>query len=160
MTGVGIAALLAFAMRTLIVLVTLTLAVRVIGKRQAGEMRTIDILVILIVANAVQNAMTKSDGHLVVSLTSAGTLILAGWVGGAVLRRTPSLEQRLSGAPVVLVRHGHVLQRNVRHQGLTDHDLMVAARKQGITDLTDAQLAVLEMDGSISVIPAQRTRQE
>jgi len=152
-TGIGVAALLALAVRTLIVLAILVVALRLLGKRQAGEMRTLDILVVLIVANAVQNAMTKSDGHLAVGLVAAGTLILAGWLSGVVLQHRSKLETRLLGAPLVLVRQGQVIRKNLRKEGLTENDLMVAMRGRGLSDLCQAKLAVLEMDGSISVVP-------
>lgn len=158
-TGIGIGALLALAIRTLIVLVTLVAALRILGKRQAGEMRTLDILVVLVVANAVQNAMTKSDGHLAVGLVAAGTLILAGWLSGIVLQRMPALETRLLGAPLVLVRRGQILRKNLQREGLTENDLMVAVRMRGLSDISKAKLAVLEMDGSISVVQSDDEEQ-
>jgi uncharacterized membrane protein YcaP (DUF421 family) len=151
-TGIGIGELLALGARTLIVLVVLVVALRIIGKRQAGGMRSIDILVILIVASGVQSSMTKNDGHITVSLVSAGVLLLAGWLSGVALQRKPSLEQKLLGSPVVLVRNGELNERNMRFQGISEQDLAIAARKQGLADISMAQIAVLEMDGTISVV--------
>ncbi len=151
-TGVGVPELLALGVRTLIVLVVLVVAMRLLGKRQSGEMRTIDILVILIIASSAQSSMTKNDGHITVSLISAGVLVLAGWLSGVVLQRSPSLERRLFGSPTVLAHHGRLVATNMRREGITEQDLMLAARRQGLADISDARIAILEMDGSISVL--------
>ena len=159
-TGIGVAALLGFGIRTLIVLVVLIVAMRVLGKRQAGEMRTMDILVVLILASGAQSSMTKNDGHITVSLVSGGVLILAGWLGGVALQRSSSLEHRLFGSPLLLAHNGNLIEKNMRREGITEKDLMSAARKQGLLDIHDARMAVLEMDGSISVIPDQKSGKE
>ena len=148
--------LLALAVRTAIVLGALIVGLRVFGRRQAGEMRTMDILVVLVMANAVQNSMTKSDGHLIVSLVSAGTLLCGGWLIGTVVRLKPRLETSLGGEPVVLVYAGSLVRQNLRRQGVTLNDVEAAVRQQGLTELSEVKLAVLEMDGSISVVPADK----
>ncbi len=152
-TGVGVGELLALSVRTLIVLAWLIVLLRLVRGRPSGELKTFHILVLLVVANAVQNAMTKSDGHLSVGLVSAGTLLVAGWLIGLGLRRRPWLEKRMLGSPVVLVRDGQVIGKHLKSQGLTESDLNVAARKQGLDEISQAKLAVFEMDGSISVVP-------
>ena len=159
-TGVGMGELLALGIRTLIVLVVLVVAMRLLGKRQASEMRTMDILVILIIASGAQSSMTKNDGHITVSIVSAGVLIMAGWLSGVVLQRNPSLEHRLFGSPIVLAHDGMLVEKNMRREGVTTQDLMVAARSQGIADINDARLVILEMDGSISVLHSRRSDQD
>ncbi len=159
-TGVGVAALLGLGIRTLIVLVVLIVAMRTLGKRQAGEMRTIDILVVLIIASGAQSSMTKNDGHITVSIVSGGALILAGWLGGVALQRSSALENRLFGSPLLLAHDGNLIEKNMRREGITEKDLMAAARKQGLADIHDARMAILEMDGSISVIPGGKSGED
>ena len=159
-TGVGVGELLALGIRTLIVLIVLVVALRVFGKRQASEMRAIDILVILIIASSAQSSMTKNDGHITVSIVSAGVLILAGWLSGVIVQRNPSMEHRLFGSPTVLAHHGQLVEKNMRREGITKQDLTVAARQQGLADINDARLAILEMDGSISVLRNSHSSQD
>src|SRR5581483_9904748 len=123
---------------------------------QIGEMNTHDVLLVLILANAVQNAMTTGSGQIAVALLAAGTLILLGRLAAVSFRRWPSLEERLMGAPTVIVHDGQVISRSLRAEGLTLEEVRSAVRAQGLEHLDDVKLAVLEMDGSISVIPRER----
>src|SRR5438105_15044407 len=91
--------LVAIAARTAIVLVVLLIAIRFLGKRQIGGMNVYDLVLMLALANAVQNAMTKGSGHLAVGLVSAGTLLLLGRVLGIAFVRQPWLEARVVGTP-------------------------------------------------------------
>ena len=154
-TGVGVGTLLALCVRTAIVLAVLIVCVRVFGKRLTGELRTIDILVVLVAANAVQNSMTLSDGHLTVSLVASGTLLVLGRLVVALTRRRGWIERRLGGSPVVLVSRGRVQEARLRREGVTMEDLLGAMRQIGLTDVADVRLAVLEATGGISVVPVR-----
>lgn len=147
--------LAAIAVRTAIVFIALVIGLRLTGRRQAGELNLHDVLLVLILANAVQNAMTKGDGRLSVALVSAGTLLVLGTLFAAVQSRYPACEGWLAGTPTVLVEDGRVIRRHLRSEGVTDGELMGAVREQGLADLAGVKLAVLENDGSISVIPRQ-----
>ncbi len=149
--------LVAMAARTAIVLVVLIVGVRVLtGRHAIGDLNTRDILTLLMMANAVQNAMTKGDGRLTVALAASGTLLLLDWGLGVTLVARPSLERRLFGTPVVVVQDARMLQPALRREGLTEEDVRAAMRKRGIGDLRQVRLALLEQDGSISVIPKSR----
>jgi len=147
--------LAAMAIRTAIVFVVVDLAVRLAGKRHVGEMNMYDLLVVLIMANAVQNAMTKSSGRVTVSLVAAGALIVAGWLIAKVIARWPVLESRLMTEPTVVIQDGRLLRRNLRREDLTEDEVLTAMRRQGLVDIEDVRLAVLEMDGGISVVPRE-----
>ena len=157
MPDTGLGFLLASAARTTIVLLALVVGVRIFGKRQIGEMNTQDVLLILIMANAVQNAMTKGSGQLLVAIVSAGALILLGWIIATALYRWPALEPRLMGSPTVIVHNGQLIRHNLRDERLTIDEVLAAVRKQGLADLDDVKIAFLEMDGSISVVPRDRS---
>src|SRR5437588_12555242 len=103
--------LAAVAVRTAIVLGFLVLLLRLTGKRQAGEMRTHDLVTVLVAANAVQNAMTRGDGRLGVALVSAGTMIFLGWAFATVMGRWPEGRRPFVGAPTVIVEDGRVRRR-------------------------------------------------
>ncbi len=148
--------LAAVAVRTALVFAVLAVGVRVTGRRQAGELNLRDLLLVLILANAVQNAMTRGDGRLAVALVSSGTLLALGTLIAALQSRFPFWERRVVGVPKVLVEGGRANRREMRREGVSRGDLMAAVRDQGVADLSGVRLAVLEADGSISIIPAER----
>ena len=156
----GVGALVAVAARTAIVLLALVVGMRVLGRRQLGEMNVRDLLLVLVIANAVQNAMTKGDGSITVALTSAGALLLLGWGIAALTFRVPALEPYLKGTPAVLVRDGHLARRNLRRMRISVEELQAEARKQGVEELKDVELAVAEVDGSISIVPREHPEQD
>jgi uncharacterized membrane protein YcaP (DUF421 family) len=150
------AALLAtIALRTAIVLVALFGGMRLLGKRAIGELNLFDLLLILMVANAVQNSMTEGIGPLAVALTAGTTLLLTGWAVAELVARRPALERRAMGAPAVLVHHGRLNSRALRREHLAPDEVMAAVREQGLAQLAEVRLAVLEIDGTISVVPEE-----
>jgi uncharacterized membrane protein YcaP (DUF421 family) len=152
---VDVGLLAAVAVRTAIVLLLLVIALRLTGKGQAGEMQTHDLVTVLVAANAVQNAMTQGDGRLSVALVSAGTMIFVGWLFATVMGRKPLWRRALVGVPTVIVEDGRVRRRDLRREGITRDELRAAIRDRGLIDPADVRLAVLEVDGTISVIPRE-----
>jgi uncharacterized membrane protein YcaP (DUF421 family) len=150
--------LAAIAVRTMIVLIVLVIGLRLTGKRRAGELNQPDLILVLVLANAVQNAMTNGDGRLTVALVSAGTLIACGWIFAWLVRINPSVHQRLNGSPTVVVENGRALRQNLRREGVTREELLQAVREKGLADLADVRLAILEPDGTISIIPQEEAR--
>ena len=155
MEAPGPGMLAAIVLRTAVVLLALVVGVRVFGKRHAGEMNVYDLLLVLMTANAVQNAMTKANGHLAVALVSTGTLLALGWLCSAVTVRWPAVQARLMGAPTVIVHDGRLIWPNLKREGLSERELMSELRKRGVTDLDGVKLAILECDGSMSVVPKE-----
>ncbi|HEX9116372.1 MAG TPA: DUF421 domain-containing protein, partial [Anaerolineae bacterium] len=87
--------LAAIAVRTLIVLVVLVVGLRLAGRRDVGGLNVIDLVLVLLLGNAIQNAITTGSGRLAVGLVSAGVLLLADQLLGGLFVRRPWLEQRL-----------------------------------------------------------------
>jgi uncharacterized membrane protein YcaP (DUF421 family) len=147
--------LFTIATRSGIVLVYLVLGLRLLGKRQIGQMNVYDLVLVMALANAVQNAMTAGKGHLSVGIVSAGTLLLLGRALTALLTRHPQWEQRLIGTPVVIIDHGRLLRERMRREEITEEQVMAALREHGVGDPRDVKLAVLEVDGTLSVVPKE-----
>ncbi len=146
---------LSAAARTAVVVLALILIVRVFGSRDVGEMNLVDIIAILLVGNAVQNAMTYGSGSLEVGIASAMVLLLLDRGIGIVINRFPKLEKAMFGEPIVIYDNG-VLNRSVmQRQGVEYEELMTAVREQGLNDLEHVRLAVLEDNGEISIIPKE-----
>jgi uncharacterized membrane protein YcaP (DUF421 family) len=144
--------LLEVALRTSIVYFALLVGLRLTGTRQLGQMATFDLVLLLIIANAVQNAMVGPDTSLAGGLVAAGVLI--GW--HRVIEwwrlRSRRLAKLIAGEGVMLVHGGKVLDQHLRQGGITRDELLQALREHGVARVDDVMLAVLEPDGAISVI--------
>ncbi len=152
MSDLGFGLLAGIAVRTALVFLFLIVGLRLTGRRQVAELNLHDLLLVLIVANSVQNAMTKGDGRLSVALVSAGTLIAIGLLLATLLSKYPSSEKWIVGEPTVLLEDGRTIRSQMRSAGVTDNELMAAVRQQKLTKLSEVKLAILEVDGSISAI--------
>ena len=142
------------AIKTLIIGVLLVIGFRLLGKREAAQLNLYDLVMLMALANAVQNAMTAGLGNLPIGLASAATLLVAAWALTRVVVRRPALEARLVGSPVLLVHNGRVLHTRLRRNLVSSSELDEACRQHGVASPADCALAVLEVDGSISVVPA------
>jgi uncharacterized membrane protein YcaP (DUF421 family) len=143
------------AIRTAIVYLFLVVGLRLAGRREVGQMSILDLVVILIIANGVQNAMIGQNTTLIGGLVSAGTLIILDRTLDAVLRRNRRVARVLEGEPILLVSGGRVLERALSRASLERSELDAAVRAHGVASVHDVSLAVLETDGSISVIPRE-----
>ena len=138
--------------RALIVYVALLLALRVFGKREVGQFTLFDLVFILLVANALQPAITGPDTSLAGGLILIVTFVVANAIVGQ-LDRLPRFHQLFSPAPSVIIRNGQYVTSVMRREGVTADECMMAIREHGIDDLKDVQLGVLEPDGTISIVP-------
>lgn len=147
--------LIAISVRTLIILLSLVIGLRVLGKRQTGQFNVYDLGLIMLLANAVQNAMTNGDGHILVGVVSAGTLLVFGWIVSRAFVRLPTLAQRVSGASTLLVNNGQFLKGNLTREHMSEDQVFAAMRQHGICEVSQVRMAVLEVDGSISIVPTR-----
>jgi uncharacterized membrane protein YcaP (DUF421 family) len=141
------------AVRAAVVYVAVFGGIRLLGKREIGQMTPFDLVVMLLLANAVQNAMVGPDASLQGGLVAAAVLLSLNAVVGLLRIKSPFLGRLFEGHPTVLVEHGTLVLGAMRRQGLDEDDVMMAAREHGLDHLSDVDLAVLETDGSISVVP-------
>ena len=145
-------ALIDVAVRTAVVYLALLLGLRLTGKRQVGQFTPFDLLLLLLLANAVQNAMVGPDVSLLGGLVAAATLLVLNGIVAAVSRRTQTAARFLEGTPTLLIRHGGVLEENLVREGISREDLLRALREHGIDNPDLVRSAILEVDGSISVL--------
>jgi uncharacterized membrane protein YcaP (DUF421 family) len=144
--------LLDVALRTSIVYLALLVGLRLTGTRQLGQMSTFDLVLLLIIANAVQNAMVGPDTSLAGGLVAAGVLI--GWhrVIDWWRVRSRGVSKLLAGEGIMLIHDGKILQEHALRAGITHDELRQALREHGVAHIQDVMLAVLEADGAISVV--------
>jgi uncharacterized membrane protein YcaP (DUF421 family) len=139
--------------RTVLVFAAVFVALRVAGKRELGQMTVFDLVVILLISNAVQNAMVGADLSVQGGILAALTL-LALDRALAVLRLRGGLWSRvIEGTPSVLVEGGELVEPNLRREGLEREQLEMVMREHGVDSIASVKLAVLETDGSISIVP-------
>jgi uncharacterized membrane protein YcaP (DUF421 family) len=138
--------------RTLAVYVAVLLLLRLAGKRELGQMSVFDLTVILLVANAVQNAMVGSDTTLLGGLVAAATLVVVNFVVAALSSLVPGLNRILEPPPTVLVRGGIIDRRAMRRELVTREELDTALREHGVQNVGDVDRATLESDGTISIV--------
>ena len=141
------------AARTGLVYAGVLLGLRFAGKRELGQMTVFDLVVVLLIANAVQNAMTGPDFSVQGGLVAAAVLLVINR-GVSLLRlHSESWGRLLEGMPTVLVQEGQFLEPRLRKEGLERSQIEMAMREHGIDDVSEVHLAILETDGSISIVP-------
>jgi uncharacterized membrane protein YcaP (DUF421 family) len=145
--------LLSVALRTAVVYVFLVLGFRFLGKREAGQLSTLDLVVLLVISNAVQNAMVGQNTSLVAGLLAALVILVLDLALHAAADRWAPLRNALDGEPTMLVDHGRILFDNLRKEGISDRELAVALRQNQLLTAEEALYVFLETNGQISVIP-------
>jgi uncharacterized membrane protein YcaP (DUF421 family) len=142
-----------FIVRGAVVYVFLLVLLRLTGKRQVGQLATFDLVLLLILSNAVQNSMNGGDSSLVGGLISAVTLVVLNHLVGAATSSSKVIETFVEGRPQVLVHNGRIYVDVLRRSQLTRHELDSAIRSAGCTGVEEVHVAVLETNGSITVLP-------
>ena len=145
-----------FILRGVIVYVFLIVLLRLTGKRQVGQMAPFDLVLLLVLSNAVQNAMNGGDNSVAGGMISAVTLVGANWIVSLLTYRNKKIEAIVEGRPEVLIHHGKLFQKTLDHAKLTHHEVMSALREAGCSSIEDVQSAFLENDGSISIVPRDK----
>ena len=149
-------------LRAGVVYLFLLVLLRLTGKRQVGQLAPFDLVLLLVLSNAVQNSMNAGDSSLVGGLVTAATLVALNFSVGWATFRSKKLETLVEGRPIVLVHDGTLYPSALAECQLTRHELDAALRQAGCTSVTDVRVAVLENNGHISVVqrePAARERE-
>jgi len=142
-------------LRTAVVYVLVLVLLRIAGKRELGQMSPVDLVVILVIANAVQNAMTGGDNSLLGGVLAASTLVAMNLLFDRVGIRLPVLQNLFTSEPTLLLEDGKLVDKACQRENISLEDIEMSAREHGIDDLRDVHAAILERDGSISIIPRE-----
>lgn len=141
-----------FILRAVVVYVVVLTMVRVAGKRALGQFTPFDMLLLILLGNAVQNALLGQDTSLGGGLILAATLIVLNYFVGWVTTRSPAVERVIDGEPVVLARHGQVLHRVLQRELVSKADFARAMRDAGCENIDEVDLALLEINGHITFL--------
>jgi uncharacterized membrane protein YcaP (DUF421 family) len=145
-------ALWALVVRAVVVYVFMGIALRVAGRRELGQMTTFDLVLLLVLANAVQNSINAGDNSLGGGLISAVTLLVINFAVGEATYRWRWFERLVQGPPRPLVRNGKIVLHNMKRERVTLEELRSALRKQGIDGVSQCKQAVLESDGTLTAV--------
>ena len=138
--------------RAVLIYVVFFIGLRLFGKRELGQFTTFDLVLVLLVANALQPAITGPDNSVTGGAIIIAVLLLLNR-GVAMLRSRWSWFDRLvEPPPTVVVEDGQLVKPNLEKEGLSPDDIEMAVREHGFDKLSDVGLAVLENDGSVSVV--------
>jgi len=139
-------------LRGIVVFFALYVLMRIIGRRELSKLEPFDLILLIILGDAVQQGLTQDDYSLTGAMLAIGTIAVL-QVGVSFLNfRFPRLRPVLNGEPVVIVQDGKPIERNLRRERLTLEDLAESARMQGIGSLDEVAWGVLETSGTISFI--------
>jgi len=144
--------LLEVALRTAVVYGVVLAGVRRSGKREVGQMTPFDLTLLLLISNAVQNAMTGPDTSLLGGVVAASTLLLLNYLIAEVSGGNRRFRKFVQGQPSLLVHDGEVITSHMAKEHVSMDELHRALREHGISSCKDVALAVLEVDGSISCL--------
>jgi len=139
-------------LRSAVVYGFLLLLLRLTGKRQVGQLAPFDLVLLLVLSNAVQNSMNGGDNSLVGGLISAFVLVALNHIIGLATFRSKRLEAIIEGRPQLLVHNGQLFEDVMTRAKLTHHELNAALRQSGCSAVCEAHSVILENNGAISVV--------
>jgi len=138
--------------RAVIIYVVFFIGLRLFGKRELGQFTTFDLVLVLLVANALQPAITGPDNSVTGGVIIITILLVFNRAVAMVRSRWPWFDALIDPPPTVVVQDGEISKPALEKEGLSDTDVEMAIREHGIDKLSDVKQAVLENDGSISVV--------
>jgi uncharacterized membrane protein YcaP (DUF421 family) len=145
-----------FIVRAVVVYGFLLILLRMTGKRQIGQLAPFDLVLLLVLSNAVQNSMNGGDNSVTGGLILASTLVAINSTVGWFTYRSKRLESLIEGRPVILIHDGKIDHVSMQQAKMTTHELDAALRSAGCAGAGEVRFAVLENNGRVSVIPRRR----
>ena len=145
-----------FVLRACAIYVLVMVLVRVSGKRAVGQFTPFDLVLLILIGNAVQNGINGGDNSLTGAAIMATTLIALNYAVAFVTSRSRKVEKFVEGEPVVLARDGKLFEGVLRRELVSRDDFRESLRMNGVEDVSEVELALLETNGSISVVKKKR----
>ena len=139
-------------LRGVFVFVFLYVLMRMIGRRELSSLEPFDLILLIVLGDAVQQGLTQDDYSLTGAFLAIGTIAIMQVTVSYANFRFPKLRPVLDGEPIVVVQGGRPIEKNLKRERVTIEDLAAAARQQNIAKIEDVQWAVMETSGAISFI--------
>lgn len=140
------------ALRSIIIYLFIVLAIRFFGKKELAQLSVIDLVFILLISNAVQNAMIGQDSSLLGGIIAAISLFIVNQILKFIFFKSERLSELFQGSPLMLIYHGKVMKQHLKSAQITEEELEASVREHGVADIRQVDLAVLEIDGNISIL--------
>lgn len=144
--------ILSIIANTTVIYIVVLIGLRILGKKDLGQVSVTDILFIMLVSEAVGDVMRASHDTLTGGLVSAVTLIALNKLFNIWLFKSKKMRQLVEGEPAVLIRHGKVNVKEMKRNRITIEELEQAGRGNNKGDISEIALAILEVDGKISIL--------
>ncbi|HEX5438555.1 MAG TPA: YetF domain-containing protein [Gemmatimonadaceae bacterium] len=145
--------LLTVVWHSLVLYLFLIFGLRAVGRPIMAQNTLPEYLIVALLGSSVESALYARSGSLAAGLVSAATLLVTSRILTILLVKSSRLRRLLIGTPILLVHDGHIIRTHLRRVGLTEQDLMAAIRERGYGALDDVRFAVMEMNGSVGVVP-------
>lgn len=139
-------------LRSTAVYLFMVIALRIFGKKELSQLNTADVILILLISNSVQNAMVGSDTSLWGGLAAASVLFVINYVLKKLMFRFKGLANLIQEKPEILIHDGTLDFKILSKLNITNDELKEAMREHGIEHFKEVKLAMLEIDGNISII--------
>lgn len=143
---------------TIVVYLFIIAALRLFGKKELAQLSIFDLVFILLISNAVQNAMVLGDNTLYGGLAAALSLFILNFILKHLQLKYPGFGKLVQGDAIMLVYHGKMIPSHLRMAGISEDEVMQAIREHGVATVAEVDLAVLEVDGNISVLSHDFTK--
>jgi uncharacterized membrane protein YcaP (DUF421 family) len=131
------------------------LLTRIIGRRELSSLEPFDLILLIVMGDAIQQGLTQDDYSVTGALIVIGTFAVLQVLVSYLSFKFPRLRPALDGEPLVIVQDGKAIEKNMRRERITLEEVMVEARQQQIASIDDIAWAVLETSGKVSIIPKQ-----
>ena len=141
-------------LRAVVVYLFVIILLRISGKRQLGQMSATEFVAILLISNAVQNSMNGGDNSLGAGLILATALVAVSWLIAWFNFRSIKLRSIFEGTPRLIIHHGAIVKNNLQRELISEGELHVLLRKQGIHRIADVKTGILESDGTLTLVHA------
>jgi uncharacterized membrane protein YcaP (DUF421 family) len=141
------------AIRATVLFLFVFLLTRIMGKRELSSLEPFDLILLIVIGDAIQQGLTQDDYSVTGALIVVGTFAMLQVLLSFLSYRFPRLRPAIDGEPVVVVQDGKPIEKNLKRERLTVAEVLVEARHQQIASMDDIAWAVLETSGKISVIP-------
>jgi uncharacterized membrane protein YcaP (DUF421 family) len=141
------------AIRAVVVFCFIYLLTRIIGRRELSSLEPFDLILLIVIGDAVQQGLTQDDYSVTGAVIVVGTFALLQVLVSFLSYRFTSLRPVLDGEPIVVVQDGKPIERNLKRERLTVEEVMVSARQQQVASMDEIAWAVLETSGKVSIIP-------
>lgn len=151
--------MIAISFRAVVVYLFIVFAIRLFGKKELTQLSVIDLVFILLISNSVQNAMVGDNSSLGGGIVAATSLFLVNMVLKKLFFHSRELSQFIQGKPLMLIYQGKIIHEHLVSAEISLDELEASVREHGVEKMSDVDLAVLEVDGNISVMSDKFQRQ-